>query len=111
MREISLELEHSNSFVQSFIAMKHHCQRAENQNKEICMLIKVSYYLDLRLFNDTVQTDVTVNGVGESANFRPDIMVRVFKSKLKALIEGLMQKNIFCKVEALIFTIAFRKRL
>jgi hypothetical protein len=43
-------------------------------------------------------------GVGESANFRPDIVVRVFKSKLKALIEGLTLKNIFGKVEALINT-------
>ena len=34
-------------------------------------------------------------GVGETANFRPDIIVRVFKSKLKALIEGLTQKNLW----------------
>ena len=32
-------------------------------------------------------------GVGETANFRPDIMVRVLKYILKALIEGLMQKK------------------
>ena len=37
--------------------MKHHCQKVENQNKEICILIKVNY-LDLRRFNDTVKTDV-----------------------------------------------------
>ena len=49
-------------------------------------------------------------GIGESANFRPDIVVRVFKSKLKALIEGLTLKKIFGKVEALIYTIEFQKR-
>ena len=37
-------------------------------------------------------------------------MVREFKSKLKALIEGLIQKNVFGKVEALIYTIEFQKR-
>ena len=36
-------------------------------------------------------------------------MVRVFNSKLKALIESLTQK-IFGKVEALIYTIEFQKR-
>ena len=60
MREISLKLEHSTHFVWSFIAMKHHCERVENQNKEICMLIEVNYDLDLRRFNDPVQTDVAV---------------------------------------------------
>jgi hypothetical protein len=34
-------------------------------------------------------------GVGETANFRPDIMVRVFKFKLKALIEGLIKKYLW----------------
>jgi hypothetical protein len=38
--------------------MKHHCQKVENQNKEICMLIKVNYDLDRHHFNDAVQTDV-----------------------------------------------------
>ena len=60
MREISLELERINPFVRSFIAMKDHCQRVENQNKEICMLIKVNRDLDLRRYNDAVQTDVAV---------------------------------------------------
>jgi hypothetical protein len=60
MREISLELERINPFVRSFIAMKEHCQRVENQNKEICMLVKVNRDLDLRRYNDTVQTDVAV---------------------------------------------------
>lgn len=60
MHEISLELERSNPFVWSFIAMKNHCQRVENQNKEICMLIKVNHDLDLRRFNGVVQIDVAV---------------------------------------------------
>ena len=60
MREISLELECINPFVRSFIAMKDHCQRVENQNKDICMLIKVNHDLDLRRYNDAVQTDVAV---------------------------------------------------
>ena len=46
--------------------------------------------------------------VGETANFRPDIMVHVFKSKLQVLIEGLIQKNMFGKVQALIYLI-FKK--
>ena len=37
-------------------------------------------------------------------------MVRVFKSKLKALIENLIQKNFFGKVEALIYKTEFQKR-
>ena len=41
--------------------MKHHCQRVENQNKEICMLIKVNYDSNLHCFNDTVQTNVAVD--------------------------------------------------
>lgn len=57
---MSLELERSNPFVRSFIAMKDQCQRVENQNKDICMLIKVNHKLDLRRFNDAVQTDVAV---------------------------------------------------
>ena len=55
MREISLELERVNPFVRSFIALKDHCQRVENQNKEICMLIKVNRGLDLCRYNDAVQ--------------------------------------------------------
>ena len=49
-------------------------------------------------------------GVGETSNFRPDIMVLAFKSKLKELIEDLIQKNVFGKVEALIYTIQFQER-
>lgn len=40
--------------------------------------------------------------VGESANFRIDIVVRELKSKLKAIIERLALKNIFGKAEVFI---------
>ena len=60
MRSISLGLERSNPFIRSFIEVKHHYQRIENQNKEICMLIKVSHDLAVHRFNDAVQTDVAV---------------------------------------------------
>ena len=60
MLKISLELQCINLFIQSFIAMKHHCQIVENQNREICMFIKVNYDFDLCHFNDAVQTDVAV---------------------------------------------------
>ena len=53
-------MERINLFVRSFVAMKDHCQRVENQNKEICMLIKVNRDLDLCRYNDAVQTDVAV---------------------------------------------------
>lgn len=45
-----------------------------------------------------------------NANFRPDIVVRVFKCKLKELIDLLCKKQIFGKVEAIIYTIEFQKR-
>ena len=38
----------------------NHCQSVENQNKDICMLFKVNYDLDLRRSIDAVQTDVAV---------------------------------------------------
>ena len=40
--------------------MKDDCQRVENQNTEICMLVKVSPDLDLHHFNGAVQTDLAV---------------------------------------------------
>lgn len=46
----------------------------------------------------------------ETSNFRPDIVVRVFKSKLQKLIDLILKKNIFGKVIALIYTIEFQKR-
>lgn len=47
---------------------------------------------------------------GESSQYRPDIVVRVFHSKLKCLMESIIKKQIFDKVEALIYTIEFQKR-
>lgn len=47
---------------------------------------------------------------GEHSNFRPDITVRVFHSKLKCLIDSIIKKKVFGEVEALIYTIEFQKR-
>lgn len=47
---------------------------------------------------------------GESAHFRPDLIVRVFHTKLKELISGIIKKHIFGKALALIYTIEFQKR-
>ena len=58
MHEIFLKLESINLFIRTFIAMKNHIQRVENQNKEICIFIKLNR--DLDIFNDAVQTDVKV---------------------------------------------------
>lgn len=53
-----------------------------------------------------------VNSIGPNckANFRPDITVRVFMSKLRELIDGIIKKKIFGTVIALIYTIEFQKR-
>lgn len=45
-----------------------------------------------------------------SWNYRPEVVVRVFRCKLKELIDLLIKKQIFGKVEALIYTIEFQKR-
>lgn len=47
---------------------------------------------------------------GANANFRPDVVVRVFKSKLRELIDSIVKRHIFGKVEAIIYTIEFQKR-
>lgn len=46
----------------------------------------------------------------ESANYRPDIIVRVFKIKLKELIDDIVKKGIFGRVVSIIYTIEFQKR-
>ncbi|XP_054259788.1 uncharacterized protein LOC128984485 [Macrosteles quadrilineatus] len=46
---------------------------------------------------------------GEQANFRPDIVVRVFHCKLVELMDCILKK-IFGKAAALIYTIEFQKR-
>lgn len=60
MREISLELDRVNPFIRSFRTMKEHCDIAGNESKEICLVIKVNKNLDIRRYNDAVQTDVAV---------------------------------------------------
>jgi len=47
---------------------------------------------------------------GEKANFRPDIVDRVFHCKLKELMDLILKKDIFGKAAALIYTIEFQKR-
>lgn len=51
-----------------------------------------------------------VNNVNEFGNFRPDIIVRVFKIKLKELFDVIVRKKIFGVVVAIIYTIEFQKR-
>lgn len=48
--------------------------------------------------------------IGESANMRPDLVVRVFHCKLKELMSDLTKTQIFGKVVALVYTIEFQKR-
>lgn len=48
--------------------------------------------------------------LNDSANYRPDIIARVFKHKLKELLNGIRTKNISGKIEALIYTIELQKR-
>lgn len=47
---------------------------------------------------------------GEQANFRPDIVVRVFHCKLIELLDCILKKSVFGKAAALIHTIEFQKR-
>lgn len=46
----------------------------------------------------------------QASNERPDLIARVFKSKLDSLIDDIRKKEIFGKVDALIYTIEFQKR-
>lgn len=45
-----------------------------------------------------------------TADFRPEIVVRVFNAKLKQLISSIQNKRIFGAVKAIIYTIEFQKR-
>ncbi|XP_054266973.1 uncharacterized protein LOC128989131 [Macrosteles quadrilineatus] len=47
---------------------------------------------------------------GELPHFRPDLVVRVFHTKLKELVSEIMKNQIFGKPVALIYTIEFQKR-
>ena len=48
--------------------------------------------------------------LSKSSNFRPDIVVRVFKNRLNELINSIIKKEIFGKVQSQIYTIEFQKR-
>lgn len=60
MNNISRELNRINPFVQSFFTMKEHCQRVENSEHEMSMLITMNANTDVRRFNDAIATDVAV---------------------------------------------------
>lgn len=60
MREIAVQLEGNNPFVRSFHTMHEYCERVENVQREVCMVIKVNRDFDIRRYNDAVQTDVAV---------------------------------------------------
>jgi hypothetical protein len=47
---------------------------------------------------------------GQTANDRPDIVSRVFHLKLKALMAEIVDKKIFGKVLAHVYTVEFQKR-
>ena len=47
---------------------------------------------------------------GEKANFRPDLVSRVFHGYLMELLDDIKKKHIFGKTAAVIYTIEFQKR-
>lgn len=58
MHEIAIELDSTNPFVRSFRSLSEYCQRTANNSAEVTMVITVNKQLDIRRFNDAVQTDV-----------------------------------------------------
>ena len=72
-------MERINLFTRLFISMEHHYQRVENQNKENCILIKVNH-LDLRSFNDEIQTDVAIifHAVDSEPSFELRAVIHLF---------------------------------
>lgn len=60
MNAISRELHRINPFIQSFLTMKEHCERVENAEHEMSMLITTNSRTDVRRFNDATATDVAV---------------------------------------------------
>jgi hypothetical protein len=47
---------------------------------------------------------------GETANDRPDLVARVFRIKLQALLDDLFKQHVFGKAQARIFVVEFQKR-
>lgn len=60
MREIAVELNRINPFVQSFLTLKEHTERVENRIHELSMVITVNRDTDIRRFNNATATDVAV---------------------------------------------------
>ena len=50
------------------------------------------------------------NGQKQSASDRPDIVVRVFEEKKKALLKEIKEGHVFGKVAAMVHTVEFQKR-
>ena len=59
--------------------------------------------------NDALLKEPTVNGVQQTAVDRPDIVVRVFEEKKKALLKEI-KDGLFGKTAAMVHTIEFQKR-
>ncbi|KAG3091377.1 hypothetical protein PI124_g16816 [Phytophthora idaei] len=47
---------------------------------------------------------------GQTASDRPDIVARVFKMKLKALLEDIVKNRVFGGLHAFVYVIEFQKR-
>lgn len=60
MHELAVQLNEVNPFVRSFYTMKEYCERSDNIEREVYMLITVNRNLDLRVYNDATATDVAV---------------------------------------------------
>lgn len=58
MRSLAEELYRVNPFIRSFKTMSEYCQQPENSAAEVSMVIRVNQDLDMRRYNDTIQTDV-----------------------------------------------------
>ena len=56
--------------------------------------------------------NITIDGITlqQDANFRPDIIARVFKLKVKQLLNDIMKRQIFGKALAYVGTIEYQKR-
>ena len=81
-------MESINLFIRTFVVIKNHFQRVENQNKEICTFIKVNRNFDVHCFNDIVQTDVEVifNTIGDELPLERNI---ISFSKVSVIFENI----------------------
>jgi len=76
------------------------------------VLVKVLGKRDLfvtMIYNPTWREILDELELGQSPLERPDIVVRVFELKLKAMIEEITQKNVMGETIAFYYTIEFKK--